>query len=1160
MAPTPRFHRVAALQRRFVDREPVLAAFTDELARIGTGPRVFNATGVGGIGKSRLLRELKDRTAAEYRTASLDLQVHSLRQQEDALAVLRNELGSQGVHFDRFDIAYAVLWQRLHPHLRLSRSDLTFVDDSSILTDIVDTVAGLPVFGTARGLLKLLDRGSADVRRRVRVRRDPTLTALDDLPNSELADAVTFLFAEDLRSYSHDRPYVIVIDSHEALVPNPVRTGRGQLADAWLRDLVAQFDRGLVVIGSREPLRWELTDPGWDGHITVCRINGLPMEARLELLDAGGIADPFQRQTIAEASAGLPFYLNLAVDTHLQTGGRVSGDPVSQQEILARFLQHVEPTEIRTLEILSPARIFDYEIFRALATAFNLPGHRIAWESVSAYSFVYPADTALRFHQLMASALRERLSTATAIDIHTLLRELWEDRAENISGRDSGTHAARALREAAYHSLQGGQATGESILDYTDRAVRRGGHSAAQGIIEDLRGSLPHQSGHESLADALRCLQADAAVRLGDAATVTALVPESATIPALDTTIGARLAVAAGHGRRIAGDTRAALDIYTRVWEHATGACRLIAGLWAADIHMAQGRFHDAETLAAELADSTPIRDAEFRGDIARLRYLAHRFAFDFAAAARHLDEAAAHYTTANSVLGLANIQTNRAELLAHTHPAGAIIEAGRAIEIQRDIGAGHELGKAYTALAIGQLRSGQLNEAETSLRSACDVLDTTGYRSGRARAEFYRGIIHARRGRLDEAITSLRWTVTELEEADVYPTIILGAARVLEIIGIEEELVASAADRAAREIQPFDTRTELGTHIAEFVDDLLDGRTWNPNSYYQPAAERTDASSGFYNHNIRMETPTGEVIVRIPISGSDVMDLKIWPEAEVLRAIRGTVTHAPRLLYSTTQPDYQILECLPGQVLDEIAPRSVAVPRHVLGDVIELFGQLGRVPRADVPSLPPGWPSDGHTSDFARRLSAVTADVHARFLPDFGDLYAAFGIPIAALADTDRNWEMLRPRPFRLLHTDIHRKNIIISDEISFFLDWELALWGDPVYDLAVHLHKMSYTSEERSALVGGWSSVVTGADSNGWQEDLDVYLAHEKTKSAIVDTVRYTKIITERDLDINSRIALIDKLVGKINAARSVLGSQGEIDHTAAANLIDRWARMRR
>ncbi len=780
----------------------------------------------------------------------------------------------------------------------MNRSELAFIDESSILADIADTMTGIPVFGTARGLVKLLERGGSDVRRRLRVRRDPTLATLDDLPNSELADAVTFLFAEDLRAASQDRQYVIIIDSHEALVPSPVRTGRAQLADAWLRDLVAQLDRGLVVIASREPLRWELTDPEWDGLIKMCDIGGLPMEARLELLDTGGITDPFQRQIIADASAGLPFYLNLAVDTHLQTGGRVSGALVSQQELLARFLQHVAPEEIRSLEVLSPARIFDYDIFRMLTATFHLPGHRIAWESLTAYSFVYPANTALRFHPLMAAALRERLSPGTTTDIHALLQGLWENRADQATGRDSGTHAARALREAAYHALQGRQISGDSILGYADRAVRRGGHSAAQGITEDLRARLNDQPDHDNLPEALRCLQAEAAIRLGDAATVTALVPEPVTALAIDTMVGARLAVAAGHGRRIAGETRAALGAYTQVWDRATGASRLTAGLWAADLHMAQGRFQDAEVLATDLGASAPGQDAEFHGDVARMRHLAHRFAFEFDAAARYLDEAAAHYAAADSVLGLANIQTNRAELLAYTHPAEAIVEAGQAIEIQREIGAHHELGKAYTALAVGQLRCGQLDEAETSLRSACAALDGVGYRSGRARAEFYRALVHARRGQLDETVSSLQWTVRELEAADVYPTIILCSAHALSILGIDDEQVTAAASRARAGIQPFGTLTDLDARIEDFVADLLDGHTWRPDELYRQAVGRPDAASGFYNHNIRMGTPTGDVIVRIPIPGSDIMDLMIWPEGDVLRAIRGTVTHAPRLLY----------------------------------------------------------------------------------------------------------------------------------------------------------------------------------------------------------------------------------------------------------------------
>jgi len=91
------------------------------------------ASGVGGIGKSRLLQELGRLVEETHRASMLDLQVPAMRQQEDALAVLCVSLGRQGVRFDRFDVAYAVLWQRSHPHMRLSPKELPFVEGSEAL-------------------------------------------------------------------------------------------------------------------------------------------------------------------------------------------------------------------------------------------------------------------------------------------------------------------------------------------------------------------------------------------------------------------------------------------------------------------------------------------------------------------------------------------------------------------------------------------------------------------------------------------------------------------------------------------------------------------------------------------------------------------------------------------------------------------------------------------------------------------------------------------------------------------------------------------------------------------------------------------------------------------------------------------------------------------
>ncbi|WP_322747243.1 MULTISPECIES: phosphotransferase [unclassified Frankia] len=1169
MVPAPRFRRVAALQREFVDREPVLEAFAAELGRLGDGPRILNLTGVGGIGKSRLLRELKDRAREAHRTATLDLQIPALRQQEDALAALRGEIGALGIHFDRFDIAYAVLWQRLHPHLRLDKAELPFLDGSSMLTDVVDTVAGLPFFGTARGLIRILERGSSDVRRRLQVRRDNTLQILDDLPNSDLADAVTYLFAADLRDGSAEKPYVLFVDSYEALVPAPVRSGRAHLADGWLRDLCAQLDAGLVVVASREPLRWETDEPEWSDAVRVRDIGGLPMAARLDLLEAGGITDPAHRHTVAEASAGLPFYLHLAVDTYQQSDAATGRAAVSQSQILARFLEHVSADEIRTLEVLSPARLFDYEVFRFLAARFHLPGDRLAWESLTSYSFVYPAGDALRFHQLMGAALSTRLPPPVVHDVHTALRALWDERADSLAAGNDGPASARALREAVFHGLAAATIGGAQLLDYADRAVRRGGHSAAAGLTDDLRNRLALRPSDDlgnlgDLPETLVCLEAETAVRFGDAPTAVRLAVAPAAAADITSTVGARLAVAAGHGQRIAGNTREALALFIRVWEQTTGTPRLQAGLWACDLHMAQGRFRDAEALAADLDALAPADNAEFRGDVARLRHLAGRFAFDFDTARRHLDEATACYEASGSALGLADLETNRAELLCLVEPHQAVDAAGRAIEVHRDIGTRHELGKAYTALAVARLRLGDLDAADTALRTACDVLDQAGYRSGRARAELYTGLLHARRGRLDEAVTSLRRTVEELEAADVYPTFVLFAACALEYLGVTDNTVTAAvtaaAHRARAAVQPLHTLDAIEEPIRAYTAELLAGHVWKPDELYRAALERTDAAAGFYNNNVRLDTPTGPVIVRIPIPGSDIMDLTIWGEPEVLRAIRSTVAHAPRLLHTQDNPRFQVHEFIAGQLLDDLAPRGVRVPAHVLDDVATLFAQLGAVPRDHVPATPPGWPDDGDTGSFAARLSAVTADVHARFLPEFGSLFAALGIPAEPLTTIEHAWARLRLRPFRLLHTDIHRKNMILSDGRTYFLDWELALWGDPVYDLAVHLHKIAYQPDEHDTLLGRWTDAVPGPPCDGWETDLPVYLAHERVKSAIVDTVRYTKILTGPPLPADQQQALIDKLAGKLAAAHQIWQTRRpRTDRETVTAHIAQWAANR-
>ncbi|MEV5444346.1 hypothetical protein AB0N23_17680 [Streptomyces sp. NPDC052644] len=827
----PRYQRVSALRRQFFNREELLAAYDEELrATTAERLRILNLVGVGGIGKSRLIQELRNRTPDTHRTARLDLQLPAMRQQEDALAVLRVEFGEQGVKFDRFDIAYAVLWQRVHPQLQMSRKNTPFAEDSEVLSKILDDAMGLPVFGTAAGLVRLTGRAMANRQRRQRIESDPTLQELDNLSNADLGHAVSYLFAEELRQSAEERPYVLFVDAYEALVPTPLPGGRSYSSDAWLRDLLGQLHGGLTVLASRERLAWAAYDKEWEAVIRHARMDGLPMDARLDLLAQAGITEEPKQRRIAEASAGVPFYLHLAVDTHAQNpaGGE---EAATAEEIVQRFLQHVAPDEVRVLELLSLARTFDAGTFRAIGRAFDLPANLLLWESLTAYSFAYPLQEGwFRLHQLMVVALQHHLPPAVKRHVHAVLRAHWEERAERMEAgaEPSGVTRFSPLREAVHHGLHAGNISPDEIQRHADRAVAMSGRQAVDGMVKDIREFLaaPPTTEYTSSAlcgirDAADCLDAESKLVRGDAGAVIAMSPAQ-DLP-VDSLVSARLALAGANARRIAGESSQAARIFERVWREHAGEARTSAGLCVADIRMWQGDFAGAFALAREVHDICGPHERVIRGDLRRLMHLGHRFLMDFDRAADLLTEAEEEYAAVGAVVRLANIRTNRAELLAFTDPSAAVTEAGAALEVQRDLGAQHEIGKVYTAMAIAQLRLGQLERAEVAFRNATAALDRAGYRSGRARADLFRAFLHWRRGESEATRALLVHAARELAACQVYPSLILAIEKAAERTGLTTPELTAAADRARLTLRPLGSPEDLDRRTDEVLSMMLE-------------------------------------------------------------------------------------------------------------------------------------------------------------------------------------------------------------------------------------------------------------------------------------------------------------------------------------------------
>lgn len=209
------------------------------------------------------------------------------------------------------------------------------------------------------------------------------------------------------------------------------------------------------------------------------------------------------------------------------------------------------------------------------------------------------------------------------------------------------------------------------------------------------------------------------------------------------------------------------------------------------------------------------------------------------------------------------------------------------------------------------------------------------------------------------------------------------------------------------------------------------------------------------------------------------------------------------------------------GETLSRPHPPGTPLPEAHLAHLMDLFGQLAAIrPGAlELVHRCPAGRRPRTSGDFLRRLISFTRTrVYAVHRPELHRLFAALRIegdtvlgPYGALA---READQLTDRPFCLLHGDLHRDNLIIaeSDGALWTIDWELALLGDPVYDLATHLHLMGYPAGWQRGLTRRWSQAVEAAlpgASAGVSKDLPRYLAYKRVQSVFTDVVRQAQIV---------------------------------------------------
>ncbi len=433
----------------FTDRTDQKERFRQALnAREGEHVPVIAWYGVGGAGKSSLVRKLRELLRTEHPDVPHALwDFNSGFDPEKALTGLRNELAAWSRNlpgddftFPRFDLAQAVLAEKMG-EAPLQGGTGTVGGAMEALGELIP----IPILNILVGRLAA-QGGEKLVNHVPRLRKwlegagGREVAKWRLMAPQELSDQLVWAFASDLAELLDEhkvrpgraRRAVVFLDAYERLFAG-MEGGdavQAQYRDAWVREKLVPhlWAAGVqVVIAGRDRLRWEARgfDPAdLEQHLLGGISNGDADAYLTELgIEAGELRDAILDASRESAEGVHAFHYGLCIDIWRENEGRIEPERFRElasagdkdRRLARRFLESL-PAEGDWQSLvrgLSLPRWFDRESIGAVRRGLELPlAPGEAWRRLCGFSFVEEAEGVpgrYRMHSVMRGVLREEI-------------------------------------------------------------------------------------------------------------------------------------------------------------------------------------------------------------------------------------------------------------------------------------------------------------------------------------------------------------------------------------------------------------------------------------------------------------------------------------------------------------------------------------------------------------------------------------------------------------------------------------------------------------------------------------------------------------------------------------------------------------------------------
>lgn len=718
----------------FTDRVEPKIFLQKELSRLKNTEeykKIVNFFGIGGIGKTRFLKEMKYK---EEKTGIINfIQISFDTYEYDTpvkiLLCMRKQF--EDIDFTFFDYALIQYYQKngfsSKDILDKMKTMKSGISDTLMMLSDIGASEFIPYYSVAKNLFK----GLKEVGKYLKYKKyEADFKSIEELTANEIYLLLPKMLADGINEAN--RKILFYLDDFESMLKRIKDKSISDDSLRWLIDFFIETKSVLLVIASRDKINFSYKYPQLAEYTTQYYLDKLSVEDSKMFLRTVPIQEEKIINQIATLSSGIPLYLDMCADLYVKSE-HFDFHNLSIQEIIDRHLRHLELQERELILYLSYLNSFENDFVCYLAKAKNIA---ISDQQVNDFLelsiFVETneykkIDSSVKLH-IFEGKLNEDVSGICTV-LRNYLTEKITIEQNNYIHYFNQLIYLYGKKDRTMDSVET-----ESIVYMIARLIDRGNWISIEKNINQANKSNPHFS---PIFNYFNILWLRRTGKIKEAKIFYEQKRETGFDSSIYGKMKSSYEMIYVQTLHLMGNYEIAMEKYSEMISNyelfGASAIELrtvyLAKIKYADILFLKGSFNQSMNLVNQF-DLNKLVESEIKMEVLRVKAHIYRFNYMF-------DQAIKIYSyileneSSKDIKILGNIYTNLAESYALVDPEQALAYSEKSLEINTAIQSAVEIGKTYAARAIA---FGRLNQIEKGIEEANKAIDTqvmTGYKAG---------------------------------------------------------------------------------------------------------------------------------------------------------------------------------------------------------------------------------------------------------------------------------------------------------------------------------------------------------------------------------------------------------------------------------------------